>query len=93
MSQNETRSAMSEAEIDAPSRCRTLVRLDCGPEEPYRTGAAVRPSSAFIAHLIATAAQAPQTRAQRRAGPEEVMDRYRRALTTAPSGVALLRSP
>jgi len=31
----------------------------------------------FMAHLIATAAQAPQTRARRRARPDEVVAAYR----------------
>jgi hypothetical protein len=35
-----------------------------------------RPLAAFLAHLIATQTQAPQTRARRRAEPEEVMAVY-----------------
>ena len=47
-----------------------------------------RPNADFIAHLIATAAQAPQTRARRRAEPEAATAAYR-ALgqwPTAPGG-------
>jgi hypothetical protein len=35
-----------------------------------------RPNVAFIAHLIATSAQAPQTRARRRAEPGEAISAY-----------------
>jgi hypothetical protein len=47
---------------------------------PDRQGATLRaggrPSADFIAHLIATAGQAPQTRARRRAEPEEAIAAY-----------------
>ena len=58
---------------------------------------AVRPTSRanadFVAHLIATSAQAPQTRARRRANPEEAIAAYH-ALGhgLAPAGRALSRS-
>ena len=39
--------------------------------------ALVHPDSSFIAHLIATAAQEPQTRTLRRASPEDVLTSYR----------------
>jgi hypothetical protein len=67
------------------------------PVAPERRGsrpAAYRCGSAdFIAHLIATAAQAPQTRARRRAEPEHALAAYR-ALGQRPTkaGVALSRS-
>jgi hypothetical protein len=35
-----------------------------------------RPSAEFLAHLIATAQQVPQTRARRRAGPEAATALY-----------------
>jgi len=35
-----------------------------------------RPQAAFVAHLIATAHQDPQTREKRRAAPQEASDRY-----------------
>ena len=35
-----------------------------------------RPDTGFIAHLIATAAKAPQTRARRRAEPSEAVSAY-----------------
>jgi hypothetical protein len=35
-----------------------------------------RPDVAFIAHLIATSAKAPQTRARRRAEPGEAISAY-----------------
>jgi hypothetical protein len=36
-----------------------------------------RPDAGFIAHLVATSAQAPQTRARRRAEPSEAISAYR----------------
>ena len=47
----------------------------------------------FVAHLVATSAQAPQTRARRRAEPEEAVAAYH-ALDrrVAPSGRTLSRS-
>jgi hypothetical protein len=55
--------------------------------------AAKRPRADFIAHLIATSAQSPQTRTRRRATPEEATAIYR-ALGQAPilAGRTLSRS-
>jgi hypothetical protein len=63
----------------------------------YRAGPSPTPhqrgNADFIAHLIATAAQAPQTRARRRAEPEHALAAYR-ALGQRPSraGRVLSRS-
>ena len=43
--------------------------------EPF-TGAPRPPSAPFLAHLIATARQAPQTRLRRRAEPEQAAAAY-----------------
>ena len=53
-----------------------------------------RPSVNFLAHLIATAQQAPQTRERRRAEPEVVIASYRAAAATpaVPAGRILARS-
>ena len=55
--------------------------------------ATCRPNADFIAHLIATSGQAPQTRARRRAEPGEAVAVYR-ALDEGPTppGRALSRS-
>jgi hypothetical protein len=55
--------------------------------------ASARANAAFVAHLIATAAQAPQTRARRRAEPDAASAAYR-ALGQWPSnaGDVLSRS-
>lgn len=45
---------------------------DIRPGQPDR-----RARADFVAHLIATAVQAPQTRARRRAEPQEAMAAYR----------------
>ena len=52
-----------------------------------------RPNADFVAHLIATSAQAPQTRARRRAEPEQAVAAYG-ALDRkpVPAGRALSRS-
>ena len=46
-------------------------------ETPHVTPQATsRPDAGFLAHLIATSAQAPQTRARRRAEPDEAVSAY-----------------
>jgi len=45
--------------------------------EPPAPQADHRACADFVAHLIATAASAPQTRARRRAEPEEAVAAYR----------------
>jgi hypothetical protein len=51
---------------------------------PVRTPAELPPPrrvlAAFVAHIIASAHQAPQTRARRRVTPAEAIRRYRAAL-------------
>jgi hypothetical protein len=56
-------------------------------------GGSQRPNADFVAHLIATAAKAPQTRARRRAEPEQAVAAYR-ALGQWPTvpGLAVRRS-
>ena len=41
-----------------------------------RKSTMARPDPSFVAHLIATADQAPQTRSMRRASPEDVQTAY-----------------
>lgn len=52
-----------------------------------------RPNPAFVAHLIATAQLAPQTRVLRRASPEEAQAHYRtRAAATAARGMRMSKT-
>lgn len=54
---------------------------------------ASRPRADFVAQLIATSSQAPQTRARRRAEPEEAVAAYSAlGQWPMPSGRALARS-
>jgi len=46
------------------------------PNPGRRPGYDTRPSAAFLAHLIATAQHAPQTRARRRAEPQLASAHY-----------------
>jgi hypothetical protein len=77
---------------DLPQPSRALVPV--GPRRPGAlspTGS--RPSAVFLAQLIATAQQAPQTRRRRRAAPNEVSSIY--AAISAPAariGHAICRS-
>ena len=58
----------------APNASRALTVID----PPLRSEMLfVRGDAAFLAHLIATKAQAPQTRAKRRAEPAEALAAYR----------------
>ena len=65
-----------QAESSAPAVSRALTVID----PPARNEMLfVRGDAAFLAHLIATKAQAPQTRARRRASPQEAIAAYRAA--------------
>jgi hypothetical protein len=46
------------------------------PAAATNVRATSRANADFVAHLIATSAQAPQTRARRRANPEEAIAAY-----------------
>jgi hypothetical protein len=52
------------------------------PKERLTLGRSLRPAAAFLAHLIATAQQAPQTRARRRAEPADALAHYAGAART-----------
>lgn len=75
---------MSDPTIHQKPECRALIPVEQVADRPQRTRPAARLSSAFVAHLIATATQAPQTRLLRRAAPEEVTNHYRTALAKLP---------
>jgi hypothetical protein len=64
-----------EAPAAASSRALTVVAAPARREMPTLT----RGDAAFLAHLIATDAQAPQTRTKRRADPAEALAAYRAA--------------
>ncbi|NWG23477.1 MAG: hypothetical protein HXY30_03495 [Pseudorhodoplanes sp.] len=51
-----------------------------------------RPSAHFLAHLIAGAQGAPQTRERRRAEPAEALSCYAARAATARAGATLARS-
>ncbi len=76
---------------DQAAEFRHILGEDGQPEDRQRSGSLVavcaanprdlvpsrlRPSAPFLAHLIATAQQAPQTRARRQAEPDEATARY-----------------
>lgn len=65
------------SETDAPaSESRALIAISA-PAPAERSGiASRRPLTAFLAQLIATQTQAPQTRVRRRAEPEAVTGVY-----------------
>ena len=64
------------AGTDLPSSGRALVTVAAETRDahPHRT---IQRVSSFLAQLIATARQAPQTRERRRADPAEVIAAYR----------------
>jgi hypothetical protein len=69
------RPAATRAPADKASRALTVVTAPAAREASPMT----RGNAAFLAHLIATNAQAPQTRARRRAEPAEALAAYRAA--------------
>ena len=76
------REAEAAPDDTAPSTSRALIPV-AAPAPSERTATPTRrPLAPFLAHLIATQTQAPQTRTRRRAEPEEAIGVY---------GVALAR--
>jgi hypothetical protein len=80
----------------APAQCRALARVPhVEPEAAPPSWRHGQPEAAFLAHLIATAQGAPQTRARCRAEPGDACEAYARAserLTSAGDVDALARS-
>jgi len=64
----------SEAQVNEAVESRALVPVEAAPP---RALPAPRRAAPFLAQLIATRAQAPQTRAHRRAEPTEAIACYR----------------
>jgi hypothetical protein len=68
-------SAGEDAPGEDGQECRSLVPVESsGLKDGPRSHR--RPAASFLAHLIATAQQAPQTRARRQAEPGEASARY-----------------
>lgn len=76
------------AEVAAPAPSRSLVVAGAAPPSEPGLKPGARPSAPFLAHLIASAQQLPQTRARRRAEPREAVVHYA-ALGPAPTGEVL----
>ena len=69
------RDAQAGTASERPQPGRALVPVGSGPGVPPDP-ARLRPLAAFLAQLIATAEQVPQTRRRRRAEPNEVSTIY-----------------
>ena len=90
------RLAQSDAQAETPADLaqpgRALMVVGSG-ERTAVDPARARPSAVFLAQLIATAQQAPQTRRRRRGAPTEASALYAAASTAAPwMGRAVHRS-
>ena len=59
----------------------TLVSIQPAEQTRSRYGTTQRPAATFLAHLIAVASHAPQTRERRRAEPREAVAAYARTLS------------
>ena len=76
-----------------PGSGRALALLEASPAMMSIGTATQRPTAEFLAQLIATAQQAPQTRQRRRGEPAEVTSAYAAAAAPAPwIGAAVYRS-
>jgi hypothetical protein len=64
---------------------RSLVPLAGGSHGERREGPSARPSVPFLAHLIATAQHAPQTRTRRRAEPADAIATYSNGMNVSAS--------
>lgn len=87
-----TRQAASKA-YDATSPAaqgRALITTEAPRSNERSRQFARHPSAPFVAHLLATRMQAPQTRARRRAEPKEVLAVYR-SMTKPVMGGRVLR--
>jgi hypothetical protein len=78
----ETMMSASEAQVNEAPESRALVAVGASqprqtPTLPRQAPALARRAAPFLAQLIATRAQAPQTRIHRRAEPAEAIARYR----------------
>jgi hypothetical protein len=73
LAQHTAPQAPESAASDAP---RALISIE-PPRQSRHFLPARHPSAPFLAHLLATRMQAPQTRARRRAQPEEASAVYR----------------
>jgi hypothetical protein len=73
----------ARAPASAPAAAAGIVRVT--PAEPVEAKAfpTQRPLASFLAHLIATREQAPQTRERRRAEPEHAVATYAAAAALA----------
>lgn len=69
-----------------------LTRLEPVQHTAPVSSRVARPDASFIAHLIATAEQAPQTRGLRRAAVADVEAAYRALANTNVSGSAINRT-
>lgn len=77
----------------APPPSTALVPVTPAPAAPRISGGGTRPDPAFVAHLIAVAQQAPQTRTLRRASPEEAQTHYRaQPLSAAAHGLRMSKT-
>lgn len=65
---------------NGPPRSTALTVIAGATDAPTRSFAITRPDPSFVAQLIATAVQAPQTRRLRRASPQDAQSSYRAAL-------------
>lgn len=85
----------SVSETPASGSCALVpLTLPAATATPGSSG--FRPDARFVAHLIATATHAPQTRMLRRAAPGDVVSTYSSAsarddLPVAANGLALTR--
>jgi hypothetical protein len=69
-----------------------LVPLSAAGEAAATTGVRPRPSATFLAHLVATAQGAPQTRQRRRANPDHAATLYAAAAAKKERPSALVAS-
>ncbi len=75
-----------------PAASRALIPVAAPAPSDRTTALGRRPLAPFLAHLIATQTQAPQTRLRRRAEPEEALASYGAAvLPSARTGRRLAR--
>ena len=71
------RTANESPEPEAETGSRALIAIEATAASERAPQVTRHPAAGFLAHLIATQMQAPQTRTRRRAEPEEASAVYR----------------
>lgn len=84
LTNDEPEQAADDGAGDAGPPCTALVPVSEAPGRARPPQRLSLPDPTFLAHLLATVAQVPQTRQHRRAAPADALSAYRAQRSRAP---------